>query len=444
MNRAQIFNPIDRLRSRGSSLILTNDSNDQILTGNKGDIYIKPKGLGNFRVHSGDSVGGGAAPSIIPGSIHVGPSAVQGAADSYIDINESETDNNATGKTLMRFAYTNAGTNFATGQSITLNTKSPTTKAITILSTMGGEGGSLIHNLLQFGHNITPITTALSDISLMRTGTNTIGGSLSPAATRYAFCDPIIPSSNRITSVALYTARRGVVQFPTNSIGLYFPTMGGGTRRWAVLAGEPIQLAQDKALIFDGPTMATNSHDTITTVGDTDMRYTSAASALDTYLNGTQLLRLASAYLGPGSNGGTGLGTNGAGWADIWFKDTSAAFEDRVLFTSSAALTADRTLTVDVDDGSRTVKIQGNPTLDDWFDQSVKAAATPQFARIGLGVAADGTIELTVNTAASAPSTTLGVTAVNRYGGDTNYLGDPVAWMPVRVAGTNYKIPLYT
>jgi hypothetical protein len=43
---------------------------------------------------------------------------------------------------------------------------------------------------------------------------------------------------------------------------------------------------------------------------------------------------------------------------------------------------------------------------------------------------------------ASAPSTSSG-TPTTRYGGDTQYLGDPDAWVLVNVNGTDYKVPAY-
>ena len=49
----------------------------------------------------------------------------------------------------------------------------------------------------------------------------------------------------------------------------------------------------------------------------------------------------------------------------------------------------------------------------------------------------------TGNSGASAPSTAAG-TPTTRYGGDTNYLGDPNGWASVVISGTTYKIPLYT
>lgn len=50
-------------------------------------------------------------------------------------------------------------------------------------------------------------------------------------------------------------------------------------------------------------------------------------------------------------------------------------------------LTAARALTLTTGDADRTITLSGNPTLGDWFDQSVKAAASPTFAGV---VLADG------------------------------------------------------
>lgn len=111
---------------------------------------------------------------------------------------------------------------------------------------------------------------------------------------------------------------------------------------------------------------------------------------------------------------------------------------------SSTALTADRTLTFDVVDASRTLKLTGNPTLADWFDQNVKTTGTPQFARTGIGQAADGTVLLAVNDAVAAPTTNSALSFTNRYGGDTNYCGDPNAWLRIRIGGSTYKIPCYS
>jgi len=76
--------------------------------------------------------------------------------------------------------------------------------------------------------------------------------------------------------------------------------------------------------------------------------------------------------------------------------------------------------------------------------QSIATVSTPQFARLGLGAAADGTRLLTVADGTTAPGTSIGATIVNYYGTtDANFLGDPAAWLYVRVSGTDRKIPCY-
>lgn len=47
-------------------------------------------------------------------------------------------------------------------------------------------------------------------------------------------------------------------------------------------------------------------------------------------------------------------------------------------------ITADRTFTITTGDANRTLTLSGDATLDDWFDQSVKAAASPTFAGVNL------------------------------------------------------------
>lgn len=62
--------------------------------------------------------------------------------------------------------------------------------------------------------------------------------------------------------------------------------------------------------------------------------------------------------------------------------DTNAS--NYLTFDWSEDDTADRTLGIAVGGGNRVITLSGNPTLADWFDQSVKAAATPAFATLNL------------------------------------------------------------
>jgi hypothetical protein len=55
-------------------------------------------------------------------------------------------------------------------------------------------------------------------------------------------------------------------------------------------------------------------------------------------------------------------------------------------------LTDNRALTITTGDAARSITLSGNPTLSDWFDQSVKAAASPQFTGIELSHASANTL----------------------------------------------------
>lgn len=67
-------------------------------------------------------------------------------------------------------------------------------------------------------------------------------------------------------------------------------------------------------------------------------------------------------------------------------------------------LTADRVLSFVPGDAARTITINGNPTLNDWFDQSVKAAASPTFVAVTL---TNGQVVFPATQVASAGANTL-------------------------------------
>ncbi len=64
----------------------------------------------------------------------------------------------------------------------------------------------------------------------------------------------------------------------------------------------------------------------------------------------------------------------------------------KLTISASSTFSEDRTLTLATGDANRTVTLEGNPTLSDWFDQSVKAAATPEFAGVKLTGYAEGRV----------------------------------------------------
>lgn len=51
----------------------------------------------------------------------------------------------------------------------------------------------------------------------------------------------------------------------------------------------------------------------------------------------------------------------------------------------SDSLSADRTLSIVMGNADRTLTLSGNPTISDWFDQSVKTTASPTFLSVSVG-----------------------------------------------------------
>lgn len=106
---------------------------------------------------------------------------------------------------------------------------------------------------------------------------------------------------------------------------------------------------------------------------------------LDTYLAQTAKTLTNKTLTAPDINGGTADSLT-----SLSVRSTGAAFD--VLFASAEAITANRTLSWVLGNAARTITLSGNPTLADWFDQSVKVAASPQFAGVEVGHASDSTL----------------------------------------------------
>lgn len=86
--------------------------------------------------------------------------------------------------------------------------------------------------------------------------------------------------------------------------------------------------------------------------------------------------------------------------------DTDASHD--LIISVGSNLTADRTLTITTGDAGRTLTISGDATINDWFDQSVKAAASPSFADVTLSNAgglhildSDSTHDLIITTSSN-------------------------------------------
>lgn len=75
--------------------------------------------------------------------------------------------------------------------------------------------------------------------------------------------------------------------------------------------------------------------------------------------------------------------------------DTNASHD--LIIKPGSDLTADKTLTLATGDADRTVTLSGNPTLSDWFNQSVKTTASPEFAPAGNAITIQNTTDVFSN-----------------------------------------------
>lgn len=85
-----------------------------------------------------------------------------------------------------------------------------------------------------------------------------------------------------------------------------------------------------------------------------------------------------SAVIVDDSNNITGVTSITVGQSGLHIFDTGDDHD--LILASGENLTADHTLTFVLGDADRTVTLSGSPTMGDWFDQSVKAAASVVFA----------------------------------------------------------------
>jgi len=126
--------------------------------------------------------------------------------------------------------------------------------------------------------------------------------------------------------------------------------------------------------IANGKTLTASS--TIRFIGVADGDAFTFPSGSDTVvtLGATQTLT-AKTLTSPDINAGTADSLT-----SLSIRSTGAAFD--LTLATATVLTAGRTLRIDPGDSARTITLSGNPTLDDWFDQAVKAASSPTFANL--------------------------------------------------------------
>jgi len=113
--------------------------------------------------------------------------------------------------------------------------------------------------------------------------------------------------------------------------------------------------------------------------------------------------------------------------------DTNASHQ--LIITPGSDLAADRVLTLTTGDAARTLTLNGNATLDDWFDQSVKTTASPTFANPTVT-----TLEL----GAAATDTTFSRTAAGEAaieGDAVKHAGKQMLWIPASAMKNNATSP---
>lgn len=98
----------------------------------------------------------------------------------------------------------------------------------------------------------------------------------------------------------------------------------------------------------------------------------------------------------------------------IGILDAGTSYKLEFLSDSTTSFTANRTLTYDLDNASRILKITGNPTIADWFNQSVKTTASPSFTGLTIGTLA-GVLKATAGVVSGSATTTDLTEGTNLY-----------------------------
>ena len=161
----------------------------------------------------------------------------------------------------------------------------------------------------------------------------------------------------------------------------------GGTPTWA--SGSGVGTSTE-------PFMAKYYVATSTLIASTFPYASSTAITATTGFIGTSLLPLV--------NGTPSLGSQFNGFSALWLKDSGSVYDVGLQITNTGAA-ASHNLTFDVGNYDPTLTFSGgagNPTLGDWFNQSVKTTAYPSFAGASTTLLTAPTIWTGLGTAAGS------------------------------------------
>jgi len=143
------------------------------------------------------------------------------------------------------------------------------------------------------------------------------------------------------------------------------PDANAGTKRWILQTHSVKQGGTGLTTYTIGDLLYASAADTIAKLADVATGQVLVSGGVGT----------APAYSDSPTLVGVTLGNTG-----LHLLDTNASHD--LIIAPGSDLTADHTLSLVTGDADRTITLSGNPTLNDWFDQSVKAAASPTFANI--------------------------------------------------------------
>lgn len=149
--------------------------------------------------------------------------------------------------------------------------------------------------------------------------------------------------------------------------GTYYPFTNGGAalgkdgNGWSTLILKDTAASFESTLQFTNTGISADNALTLNLLNASRSLTISGSSAINQDVTTTGIPTfssvVASSSFLPDATGGADIGTSSLGFGSLWMKDTSAAFEDRIVFTSSTTLTADRTLTIDMTDASQTLRL---------------------------------------------------------------------------------------